>query len=158
VDGLEFSPADEGVRGMVLMRPDGRVLAIDESARSIFTRIAMFEGSALNPFVNDKIRPMLNYITRSLGEIFNVRGDVASDSLGGIVRVPTGKSAGPKDPPLQLPAQSHPSFLRKRVSPLCARSHRGDSSSSPWRFLRSGGQDPSHKPRRLDSPERSSPR
>lgn len=79
VDGLEFSPADEGIRGMVLMRPDGRVLAIDESARSIFTRIAMFEGSALNPFVNDKIRPMLNYLTRSLGEIFNVRGDVASD-------------------------------------------------------------------------------
>jgi DNA-binding CsgD family transcriptional regulator len=78
-DGEEFR-STEGTQGLILMRPDGRVLAIDQAARSIFTRLAILEGCGMNLLMNQRIAPMLNYIARTLEEILQLRSAVVTNS------------------------------------------------------------------------------
>jgi len=79
-NGEEFRSTEEGTPGLILMRPDGRVIAIDQAARSIFTRLAILEGCGTNLLMNQKIAPMLNYIARTLDEVLQLRSAVVTNS------------------------------------------------------------------------------
>lgn len=74
-EGGEFMSTGEHPAGMVLIGEDGRLLAIDQTARYIFGQIAAFDGISKDILLNEKVAPLLRHIGKTLQAIFSRQAD-----------------------------------------------------------------------------------
>jgi DNA-binding CsgD family transcriptional regulator len=88
-----WSPSDDFIsferspQAVILMGMDGHVLALNDSARSIFGQIGVFDRVPLDAFAAEQIKTGLSYITRILRSIFFDQRDLSFELHAPVVRV-----------------------------------------------------------------------
>jgi DNA-binding CsgD family transcriptional regulator len=60
-----------GTPGVVVMDHCGRILSLDQRARSLFFQIGLCDGLRASAFAERELRPLLNYVARTLRAIFD---------------------------------------------------------------------------------------